>query len=59
MWCGVVWCGVVWCGVVCVCITERGAFEMQIRIDGVDRGKKVCDGTTVPIKMRGVRIVVC
>ena len=50
------WCGVVWCG---VCITERGAFEMQIRIDGVDRGKKVCDGTTVPIKMIGVRIVVC
>ena len=50
-------CGVdrrrVWYG--CVCKTGRGVLAVQTRIDGIDKGKAVFDGTKAQIKMRGVR----
>ena len=49
------WCGVVWC----VCRTGIGVFAVQTRMNGIDEGKTVCDGTKVPIKTRRVRVAVC
>ena len=46
-----------WCG--CVCRTGREVFTVKTRIDEVDRGKIVCDGTKVLIKMRGLHVVGC